>query len=65
MNGALGAGAGDVGDLDLELAVVAGRTALGSRVVRLDLVSDALGKSGNGGREGDGGGDGVTHIGGC
>lgn len=62
----LGSGCSDVGDLDLELATVVGRAARGSRAVGLDLLSDTLsdGRGDDGGREGNGGSDGVTHTGG-
>lgn len=60
----LGGGRGDIGDGDLEVAVVVGRASLGSRGVRLDLVGDTLGESDNSGREGEGGGNSVAHIGG-
>jgi hypothetical protein len=63
---ALSRGGRDVGDLDLELAVVVGRASSGSRGVGLDLLSDTLGdgRGDNGGREDSGGSDGVTHVGG-
>jgi len=62
-DGAGGVGGGDVGDLDLELAVVAGRAAIGGGRFGLDVLSDALGdgRSDSDGREGNGGGS-VAHI---
>lgn len=64
VQGAPGGGLSDVDDLDLEVAVVVGRAARGSRGVGLDLLSDTLSdwSGDNSGREGEGGSDGVTHI---
>lgn len=63
VDGAGSVGGGDVGDLDLELAIVAGRATRGGRGVGLDVLSDALGdgRSDSSGRKGDGGGS-VAHV---
>jgi hypothetical protein len=62
--GALGCGHGDIDDLDLEVAVVARGAARGSRGAGLDVVGHTLGdgRGNDSGREGDRGGDGVTHV---
>ena len=62
--GALGGGLSDVDDLDLEVAVVAGRAARGSSGVGLDVLGDTLGdgRGDDSGREGDRRSDSVTHI---
>jgi hypothetical protein len=56
----------NVDDLDLEIAAVIRGAARGSRGVGLDVAGDTLsdGRGNDSGREGDGGGDGVAHIGG-
>lgn len=63
VDGAGSVGGGHVGDLDLELAIVVGRAAGGSRGVGLDLLGDTLGdgRSDSDGREGNGGGS-VAHV---
>jgi len=63
VDGAGSVGGGHVGDLDLELAIVAGRAAFGGRGVRLDLLSHTLGdgRGDSDSREGNGGGS-VTHF---
>lgn len=63
---ALGVSGRNVGDLDLEVAVVARRAARGCRFIGLDLLSDALSdrRGNDSGREDNGGSDSVAHIGG-